>query len=35
MSTQKPFTFGDMLPTWYDAAISFFAVAAKPQYGKM
>ena len=30
MSTQKPFTFGDMLPTWHDAAMSLFAIAAKP-----
>ena len=35
MSTQQPFILGDMLPTWYDAAIFLFATAAKPRSGKM
>ena len=25
------FVLGDMLPTWYDAAISLFSVAKKPK----
>ena len=35
MSTQQPFILGVVLPTWYDAAISLFAIAAKPQSGEM
>ena len=30
MSTQQPFILGDMLPTWYDAAVSLFTIATKP-----
>ena len=35
MSTQQPFILGVVLPTWYDAAISLFAIAVKPQSGKI
>ena len=29
------FVLGDMLPSWYDAAISIFSVAQKPKTVKM